>query len=233
MTSNTFALLLALLATTEALGPLQNRKLRRQHLQPPGTPQPPPAQPATNLRKAVLAGVVEDHQFEQYFFDELTRNRVLELLFDGGRFVRPLLMCAPSLAVAADERGMKNYLLLDRDERFGFVSHFHALELEKPSESVLEACKRFDCDVIFCDPPFANFDLDQLRRALDELVPDPSVPLYLAYNGRREAELNAAFAGRQALVAVPDVPLGYESVKSSTQKRICLFGPSAEGAARS
>ena len=186
---------------------------------------------------AKLAGVVEDHAYEQFFFDLDTRSRLLALL---SRFERPLLLCVPSLAVAMEEKAASgsspaDYLLLDRDERFGFVGNFHALELEKPSESVLEACARFDCDVIFCDPPFANFDLDQLRGALDELVPDPSVPLYLAYNGRREAELNAAFAGRQGLVTVAGVPLGYESVKSSTQKRICLFGPppAAAGSASS
>ena len=202
--------------------PPPNRRQRRQHLQPPGTPPPPPAQMATNLVPAVLAGVEEDHSFEQYFFDATTRETLLSLL---RRFERPLLVCAPSLAVAAHDSGLRNYLLLDRDDRFAFIDHFVPFELEKPSAEVLQACADFDCDVIFCDPPFANFELRDLRTAIDALVPATNVPIFLAFNGRREQALNEAFVGRQRLVVQQDVKLGYESVKSKTQQRIKLFGP--------
>ena len=64
---------------------------------------------ATNLVLAVLAGVEEDHSFEQYFFDATTRETLLLLL---RRFERPLL-CVLLLAVAAHDSGLRNYLLLD------------------------------------------------------------------------------------------------------------------------
>ena len=107
--------------------------------------------PATELSPSVLAGVSEDHAFEQYFFDAETRQALLDLLY--ARHARPLLLCAPSLAVDAEARG-KPYLLLDRDERFSFLSGFRAFDLARPS-----AVAGFDYDAILCDPPFANFDL--------------------------------------------------------------------------
>jgi hypothetical protein len=90
-----------------------NRRQRRQHLQPPGAPVPPPAAPATNLERASFAGVEEDHAYEQYFFDAETRTALLALI---GQFERPLLLCTPSLAVDADAAGL-TFVLLDRDER--------------------------------------------------------------------------------------------------------------------
>ena len=94
-------------------GPMMNRRERRQHLQPPGTPLPPPAAPATNLPPAELSGITEDHAYEQYFFDADTRAALLSLL---GQFKKPLLLCTPSIAVDAEAAGI-SYLLLDRDER--------------------------------------------------------------------------------------------------------------------
>ena len=96
---------------------------------------------------------------------------------------------------------------------------------DERENGIAEACEAFDCDVVFCDPPFANFDLPSLRAAIDTIVPAASVPLFMAFNSRREQELNAAFAGRQVFVRTAGIQLGYESVKSKTQQRICLFGP--------
>ena len=78
------------------------------------------------------------------------------------RYERPLLLCTPSLAVAAESRGQP-YLLLDRDERFSFLSSFRAFDLEAP------APLGEPFDAIFCDPPFANIDLLQLRQTIEVL----------------------------------------------------------------
>ena len=184
--------------------PPPNRRQRRQHLQPPGTPPPPPAQMATNLVPAVLAGVEEDHSFEQYFFDATTRETLLSLL---RRFERPLLVCAPRWP--SPPTTPDSAIIVARSRRDDLlIDHFVPFELEKPSAEVLQACADFDCDVIFCDPPLANFELRDLRTAIDALVPATNVPIFLAFNGRREQALNEAFAGRQRLVVQQDVKLG-------------------------
>ena len=45
----------------------------------------------------------------------------------ASRFRAPLLLCNPSLAVALEEAG-RPYALLDRDERFAFLSGSVALD---------------------------------------------------------------------------------------------------------
>ena len=47
------------------------------------------------------------------------------------RFELPLLLCTPSLALAAEQADQR-YLLLDRDERFSFLSAFRAFDLDRP-----------------------------------------------------------------------------------------------------
>ena len=103
------------------------------------------------LEPATLAGVLEDHHYEQFFFDEPTREALLSLM---AGYELPLLLCTPSLAVAAEQAGQR-CLLLDRDERFAFLSAFQAfnvaiailhnqttqiLEMLPPREPGGEAC---------------------------------------------------------------------------------------------
>ena len=140
------------------------------------------------MEPATLAGVLEDHRYEQFFFDEPTCDVLLALM---ARHERPLLLCTPSLAVAAERRGQP-YLLLDRDERFGFLRSFRAFDLDAPAP-LDEAF-----DAVFCDPPFANIDLLQLRAAIEVLQPgaSDSVPLYIAYNSRREVRARVRARGK-------------------------------------
>ena len=209
-------------ALMEQQPPPMNRRQRRAHLQPPGTPLPPPAQPATSLTPAVVAGVCEDHSCEQFFWDEQTRSSLLELL---APYERPLLVCAPALAVAAEEAG-RPYLLLERDERFSFLSGFRPFDLERPSSSAGLFDGGARADAVLCDPPFANFELRRLRAVLEQLVPEEPAPapLFLAYNGERAAEVRSAFAGGRWHDIEPLAPLGYESVSPKMQSRIVLFG---------
>ena len=111
------------------------------------------------------------------------------------------------------------YLLLDRDERFGFLSGYRSFEFEHPAPVSSE----YKYDVVLCDPPFANLPLDELRVALERLADDDesrAAPLYIAYNARREAALLETFPGLERKSAA----LGYESVKSTTQQQIILYG---------
>ena len=194
-----------------------NRRARRQHLQPPGTPPPPPAAPATNLKPATFAGIVEDHSNEQFFFDESTRAALLKLV---ASFKRPLLLCTPSLAVDADAAGLP-YLLLDRDERFAFLRGFRSAELQS-----VVPLDDYEFDAVFCDPPFANFELTHLSDAIATLAGDDhmrsTAPLFIAYNARREEALKECFASQRL---ERKLKLRYCSVKERTQRHLWLYGP--------
>ena len=207
--------------------PKMNRRQRRQHLQPPGTPPPPPSAPATNLAPASIDGIVEDHAYEQYFFSEATRRALLDFLVRERGKERPLLLCAPSVALAAEAAGTP-YLLLDRDERFAFLSGYRRFDLERPC--AVDA--GFDYDCVLCDPPFANFPLSDLERVLDALAGEDErrqqAPLFLCHHSKREDALQRAIATRSLVRLDPfgnGAPLGYESVKPSTARHIHLYGP--------
>ena len=213
-------LLLTLVPSRPCLVPLSggtSRRHRRAHLQPSGAPPPAPPRPATALEPAVLAGVVEDHSYEQFFFDEPTQTALLGLM---ARHERPLLLCTPSLAVAAEAAGQP-YLLLDMDERFGFLRSFRPFNLDDESAGA-GVVHGYEFDAVFCDPPFANVDLQKLRTTLGALcggrVPRP--PLYIAYNAKKEEKLLAAFADEQLRRGRQ---LGYMSVKPNTQKHLHLY----------
>jgi hypothetical protein len=80
------------------------------------------------------------------------------------RFERPLLLCVPSLAVLAEESGQP-YLLLEKDERFSFLTGFRPYDLLDPTPAPIDV----PCDAVIADPPFANIELWQLSRALEVL----------------------------------------------------------------
>ena len=179
----------------------------------------PPSGPATELEPATLAGVVEDHRLEQFYWDEPTRARLLARL---GEYRAPLLVGTPSLAVEAENAGLA-YTLLDVDERFAFLPGFRRYDLFDDAET-----PEFDCDAIFCDPPFANFELDQLKAALTSLAGGASLAgklrwrgepaLFIAYNAKREEALLQTFPSLRKVEQ-----LGYLSVKPKTQANLWLY----------
>lgn len=126
--------------------------------------------------------IVEDHNHEQYFFDDETLKGLSSI---AGRHQRPLILCAPSLAAVIDRRGGE-YLLLDRDTRFQGLK-FQEFHLTRP------VAVSFAFDSIFLDPPFANVTPQDLAAAVDALLQGTDVPLYVGYNIKREAELLTAF----------------------------------------
>lgn len=130
--------------------------------------------------------IVEDHRYEQFFYDDATAARMLRKV---AAYERPLLVCNPSIAARLHENGAENYLLLDRDERFESLN-FQSFDLMAP-EPV-----DFDFDAIFLDPPFANVGPKDLANAVSVLLGDrdPRTPLYVGYNMDRAGDLEAAFA---------------------------------------
>ena len=57
---------------------------------------------ATKRPPASLAGVIEDHRYEQFFYDDATAKQLYQIV---DLYERPLLMCNPTLAVIAQEKG--------------------------------------------------------------------------------------------------------------------------------
>ena len=180
---------------------------------------------ATILTPASVAGVEEDHRFEQFFYCDKTVKRITDSFV--ALYARPLFLCNPSLAVAAQSRDME-YLLLDRDDRWKTVlpkGKYKRFELKQPR--LIGAS--FDYDAVFCDPPFANVDLRALRNVIDLLAfteTQRRAPLYLAFLSDREDEVFRAFNPEYDLERKPPA-LGYRSVKAETQARIFLYGPKA------
>ena len=171
---------------------------------------------ATNNKPAQLAGVIEDHRYEQFFYDEATAKELHQLV---KLYKRPLLMCNPSLAVLA-EREKKEYKLLDRDTRFDFLDGFEEFSLTEP-----HLIKDYEFDSVFIDPPFANVTPEQLARCL-RLISVDGRPLWIAYNSRREEQLLDALNKLDCPDLEPKWKLSYkEGVSVSTQDSIWLYGP--------
>lgn len=171
---------------------------------------------ATQRKPATLAGISEDHRYEQFFYDEATTQQLYQLV---DLYERPLLLCNPSLAVLA-ERKSKPYLLLDRDTRFDFLSGYRPFSLMEPY-----LITDFDFDVVFIDPPFANVTPEQVARCL-RLMGADKVPLFVAYNARREDALLRAMNALNGPNLERKWSLRYrEGVSLDTQDSIWLYGP--------
>ena len=180
------------------------------------TPDIPASSPATQRAPATLAGVVEDHRYEQFFYDEGTANQLYQLV---DMYDKPLLLCNPTLAVLAEKKN-RPYLLLDRDRRFDFLSGYRPFSLTEPY-----LITDYDYDAVFIDPPFANVTPEQVARCLRLMAAD-RVPLYVAYNSRREDALLKAMNTLDAPKLERKWPLGYrEGVSLDTQDSIWLYGP--------
>jgi len=171
---------------------------------------------ATQNPPATLAGIEEDHRFEQFFYSDAAANQIYQVvdLYD-----RPLLLCNPTLAVMAEKKS-KEYKLLDRDTRFNFLDGFQEFSLTEP-----HLVTDYDFDAVFIDPPFANVTPDQVARCL-RLMGANQVPLWVAYNSRREEKLLGALNKLDCPDLEPKWQLSYkEGVSSNTQDSIWLYGP--------
>lgn len=174
------------------------------------------ASTATINRPAELAGIVEDHRYEQFFYDEATAKQLYQLV---RQYRRPLLLCNPTLAVLAERDG-QDYRLLDRDTRFNFLRGYEEFSLTEP-----HLIKDYEFDAVFIDPPFANVTPEQVARCL-RLISADGCPLWVAYNSRREKQLLDAMNSLECPDLVPKWKLSYkEGVNFDTQDAIWLYGP--------
>lgn len=167
---------------------------------------------------ASVAGVTEEHNFEQFFYSEKSTMSIYQI---AKSYSFPLFLCNPSLAVLAEEAKVP-YLLLDRDRRFQFLSKYKEFSLLEPF-----LVSSYSYDVVFIDPPFANITPMQLVNCLKLMAPSKDmlkVPVYIAYNSKREKDLLDAFATLPCPKMERLWRLEYRSVRDDL--KIYLYGPS-------
>ena len=173
---------------------------------------------AANRPIASIGGVSEDHNFEQFFYSEKSTRQIYQL---AKTFSHPLFLCNPSLAILANDDKIP-YLLLDRDKRFNFLRKFKEFSLTEPY-----LISSYSYDAIFVDPPFANITPGELVKCIKMMAPTKeklTVPIYIAYNGKREQDLINAFEE----LPCPNLErlwrLEYRSI-SDDDLQIYLYGP--------
>jgi len=156
--------------------------------------------------------MLEQHEREQYFWNEATINAVADV---AARWENPCCLCAPMVGRELARRGVQAHVL-DIDERFSSVPGFMKYDLYRP----LWLGERFG--VIFCDPPFWIVSLSQLFAAIRRLSGyDDLQPLAICYPTRRGANLTATFA-RFGLKPSGFLPK-YQTVQESERNRIEFF----------
>ena len=154
----------------------------------------------------------ERHEFEQYFFDRDTLDRLVGELT---RFENPCCICAPTVGRELVDRGHP-VTILDVDERFAHLPGFRPFDLTRPEW----LAERFD--VILCDPPFFGPSLRQLSQCLSGLAHhDHSQLLLVGYLQRRADALVSAL---QSFDVKPTTfEFGYETVAPIEKNRTILF----------
>jgi len=127
----------------------------------------------------------ENHQREQYFFDQDTLNQLADF---AGSYRNPCCLCTPLLGQELTGRGIETRIL-DIDERFSHLPGFKAFDIYKP------AWLGEEYGLIICDPPFFNVSLSQLFKAIRILSRyDYRQPLLLCYLARRAANVLGTFS---------------------------------------
>ena len=127
----------------------------------------------------------EDHQREQYFYDDVTLERLADLA-EG--YDNPCCLCAPMVGRALHRRG-RSVRVLDTDERFAELPGFVRWDIHRPR------ALNEDYDLLICDPPFFTVSLSRLFSAIRLLSRfDLSRRILVDYLKRREDAILGTFA---------------------------------------
>jgi hypothetical protein len=124
----------------------------------------------------------ENHQREQYWFDEPTLARLGQLIW---QYDHAIALCCPRLGeYMAEERKVRPPTVLDIDERFEGAPWFKTWDIHHPEPL------SYKPKLIVFDPPFKTIKLDRLFAALRVLTHgDFTVPLVIAWLKRNEGAL--------------------------------------------
>lgn len=147
----------------------------------------------------------ENHQAEQYFFDDATLDALAARVM---RASSPMLVCAPLLGRRLWDAHRVSLPVLDADRRFDDLPGFVEFDLHRPRP--LESPP----DLIVCDPPFFGVSLSRLFRALRTLAHgDLRTPIILFYLRRRASAVLGTFAPFD--LQLTDLRAGYRTVQDT------------------
>lgn len=125
----------------------------------------------------------ENHKKEQYFFDEKTVKRLADF---ASNFSNPCCLCAPTLGVELEKRGIKARTL-DIDERFSHLKGFKKYDLYRP-QALNE-----EFGIIICDPPFNIVKLSQLFDAI-YMLSKPVQKMWISHLTERKFDVMGTFS---------------------------------------
>lgn len=156
--------------------------------------------------------IEENHQNEQYFFDQTTINAICDWL-EG--FSNPCILCAPMVSSELHRRGQV-ICTLDIDLRFESLTGFKLWDIFRP------AYLDEQFDIIVCDPPFFNVSLSQLYDALHILSHyDLTQKMFVSYLSRRADAFENVFH-HFGMIRTGIFPK-YQTVKNCDRNEIEFF----------
>ena len=152
-----------------------------------------------------LSAVDENHQAEQYFFDDATLDALAARVQQAER---PALVCTPLLGRRLWEAHRRAVPVLDVDRRFADLPGFVEYDLHRPRPLDEKP------DLIVCDPPFFNISLSRLFKALRVLAHhDVTTALMVFYLRRRASAVEGTFAAFG--LRATDLRAGYRTVQDT------------------
>ena len=161
--------------------------------------------------------MVENHEKEQYFFDDQTKIHLTNFIKE---FENPCLLCAPTVGRELVKLNVHCHIL-DIDTRFSDLAGFHHYDILKPRN----INEKFG--IILCDPPFFTATFSQLFKAIHLLSHfDTSQPLLISYLTRRAKRFLSIFASFN-LCSTEYFPT-YETVEFNKKNEIEFYGNLSE-----
>lgn len=139
----------------------------------------------------------ENHQREQYWFNEPTLKRLGQLV---GQYDDAVALCCPMLGQYMVDRKVTPPTVLDIDPRFEGEHWFKTWNIHRPAKL------SFKPKLVIVDPPFKTIKLDRLWAALRVIVDDDfTTPVVFSWLKRTENRLLGVFSqyGMQPTGLVP------------------------------
>lgn len=155
----------------------------------------------------------ENHDNEQYFFTDDTRNKIVDIAL---KYDKVCCICCPTIGEELENHG-HDVTILDIDIRFNYLSGFQYWDIRTPTY----IDDKFD--LIIMDPPFFNVSMTEIRKSLQMLThyDISNTKLMISYLTRRE---KALISGLKVFKLKPmDFIPEYNTVDVTDPKREIMF----------
>ena len=166
-------------------------------------------------RDVFLDGLPERHEYEQFFWNRDTVERLIKAC-EYQFTEETCCLTTPSLAHEWHARG-RDEVLLDIDTRFDYLPKFRYYDVRDP-----HALPDSKFRLLIIDPPFFAVPIEQFRVAVDVLTnKDYDTRILLAFLRREEGRLLSAFKDYD--LRVTNCALEYASIKPNKWKNFALY----------